>query len=69
MLLPATFGEFVKAMNPKLYSTIISSNDPVYEMFSRMSSMRELLEKYLMAGGFPKAQHEVIKFKKCPMIS
>lgn len=61
VLLPATFGEFVRTIDNKFYLRIISSDDPVYEMYSNLSTLRSLFEKYLLAGGFPKAQHEVME--------
>lgn len=64
VLLPATFGEFVRTVNQKLYSAIVSSDDPIYEMYSHMSTLHDLFEKYLLAGGFPKAQHEAIGLGK-----
>ena len=57
VLLPATFGEYIRTLDPKLYERITYDEDPLFAMEAKRSQIYRLFEKYLYAGGFPKAQH------------
>jgi len=60
VLLPMTFGDYVRAVNPNLYNKLIQGNILENLMIYHKNTMHYYWN-YLKAGGFPHAQDSLLK--------
>jgi len=60
VLLPMTFGEYIRAVDPKLYQNLISG-DPLDSLMIHHKAVKHHYENYIKAGGFPQAQDSLLK--------